>query len=424
MAYRQPLRTRIVIASFLFGFLLSLVFGTAVYLGVRRLEQNVVSDTMQAQLDYFVRLHRQAPRDAAVHSGRLRSYVTGDGATDEAPAFLRKVGPGLHDVTHDGHLYHVAVRAEGGRRYVIAFDDTRMAQRKQRLGFILLVGISGASYLAIWMGFWFSRRIIEPVRRLADQVRSLDPTDNSLRLGGEYANDEVGELARAFDEYRATLHDFLEREREFAGNVSHELRTPLSVISGAAEVLSHDANLGEVQRSRVERIRRAATEMAELVSAFLVLARGQEPRPEMEYTVAVNETLRELVGEHREAQAGSAVAIELVEEGALRIPAPARVLAVVVGNLLRNAIEHTHEGRVRLTVTSDSVTISDTGSGMRPEVLARVFERHFRGTPGRPEGAGLGLAIVKRICDRYGWDVAIDSREGEGTEVHLRFNAR
>jgi signal transduction histidine kinase len=95
------------------------------------------------------------------------------------------------------------------------------------------------------------------------------------------------------------------------------------------------------------------------------------------------------------------------------------LLEIVIGNLLRNAFNNTQSGSVALSLDAERLVLSDTGFGMSSEVLGRVFERHFKGASSI--GAGVGLSLVKRICDRYGWNIAIESQQDKGTTVVITF---
>ena len=95
------------------------------------------------------------------------------------------------------------------------------------------------------------------------------------------------------------------------------------------------------------------------------------------------------------------------------------MLLIVVGNLIRNAIQHTEQGEVSIRLTAKQLRIVDTGHGITEAELARIFQRHYKGSDSR--GEGIGLSLTKRICDRYGWDIAVESHHGHGTEVRLDF---
>jgi signal transduction histidine kinase len=91
----------------------------------------------------------------------------------------------------------------------------------------------------------------------------------------------------------------------------------------------------------------------------------------------------------------------------------------VVSNLIRNAFTFTSSGSVTITVDDNSITVKDTGTGIRSEEIGKVFQKHFKGT-GSP-GSGIGLSLVKRICDRYEWEIILISTEGQGTSAQLIF---
>jgi signal transduction histidine kinase len=236
----------------------------------------------------------------------------------------------------------------------------------------------------------------------------------------DFPRDEVGELATACDRYLDRLRGFIERERAFTADVSHELRTPLAVIKGAAEVLEGDDGLSERARDRICRIDRAAAEMSDITSALLLLAREEAAAPP-QTSCAVEAVLGEVVEKHRYLLQGKPVDLALTVDGAESLPVEQTLLAIVLGNLVRNAFMYTHRGLIRIRLDCTGVSIEDTGTGMAEEEVARAFERYYR--RGAGHGEGIGLSLVKRICDRYGWDVSISSKEGHGTTVRLAFPA-
>lgn len=115
--------------------------------------------------------------------------------------------------------------------------------------------------------------------------------------------------------------------------------------------------------------------------------------------------------------------LALHERAELRVRAPEKVLEIVLGNLIRNAINYTHGGRVDVTVTDRSVQVGDTGVGMSGEELQNAFEPFYRvdESRGAIRGHGLGLAIVKRLAHQAGWSISAHSKPGEGTRVEVAF---
>jgi signal transduction histidine kinase len=118
---------------------------------------------------------------------------------------------------------------------------------------------------------------------------------------------------------------------------------------------------------------------------------------------------------------GKPVALDVVEHAQPRVRAPLRVPGVMLAQLLRNACEHTDQGRIEVRVESDRIEIEDTGAGMDAATLARAFQPFFRGSESAAGGKGLGLHVVQRLAERLGWNVDLRSSPGAGTTATLRF---
>jgi len=115
--------------------------------------------------------------------------------------------------------------------------------------------------------------------------------------------------------------------------------------------------------------------------------------------------------------------LALHEKAELRVRAPTKVVEIVIANLMRNALNYTRDGSVEVTVTADSVRVSDTGVGMSGEELERAFDPFYRADESRglTQGHGLGLSIVKRLVRQFDWSISAHSRPGEGTTLEVCF---
>ena len=210
----------------------------------------------------------------------------------------------------------------------------------------------------------------------------------------------------------------LQREQEFTANVSHEMRTPITTILTSCELLATEPDLSEKVCIRIGMVESAATRMGEQLQALLFLAREQalgvmEPVAIAECVYDAVEPLRpEIARKHLDFE----VAVE--PEAVLMLNWQALHTALV--NLLRNAVQYTAHGFVRVKFSGHQLTISDSGIGIEPSYLPFLFERFFRGST-QGEGLGIGLAIVKRICDHYGWRIEVDCTPGQGATFHITF---
>ena len=234
------------------------------------------------------------------------------------------------------------------------------------------------------------------------------------------ADREILTLAEALRGLSRNVHEHIERERDFTRDASHELRTPLTVVRLAAGELRRRPGLDAESRESVARIERAARDMEETTEALLLLARASDSRLASNAVRLDRIVAREC--ERARAMAGSKP-VSIDEGGVMPVivDADARVLAVLAGNLLRNAVQYTGDGRVEVRVRGETLTIADTGVGIPREQLGEVFRPFVRAGKTDRHGHGVGLSIVKRLCDRFGWSVSIESTPEIGTRVEVRF---
>lgn len=218
--------------------------------------------------------------------------------------------------------------------------------------------------------------------------------------------------------------------RDFVANVSHELRTPLTVVGGFAETLAGEDVPFEVRRSFAERILGNTRRMQRIVDDLLDLSRiesgGWVPNPT---TIDVAAISNEVLAAARDAAELKGLSLDTaIAPDASTVHADATALRQVLGNLVDNAIRHTAAGRVTLFSAADPrgvvIGVRDTGVGIAPQHLPRIFERFYRVDPSRSReqgGTGLGLAIVKHLVEAHGGRVRAESTVGSGTTIHALF---
>lgn len=218
--------------------------------------------------------------------------------------------------------------------------------------------------------------------------------------------------------------------RDFVANVSHELKTPLTAVSGFAETLL-DENIPSDQRRRfVETIRDNAWRMQRIVDDLLDLSRIESGgwRPNVG-NVDVAASVHDVFAAVRAAAEAKGLSLVAdVPPGAAVVQADPTAFRQVVSNLVENAVRYTHDGAVTLrTRRGDAgvwVDVRDTGVGIAPEHVPRIFERFYRVDSGRSReqgGTGLGLAIVRHLVDAHGGRVEAASVLGRGTTISVLF---
>jgi signal transduction histidine kinase len=192
------------------------------------------------------------------------------------------------------------------------------------------------------------------------------------------------------------------------------------VIRVATDLMLADPQTSSQAQRSLVRVQRAGRDMEAVIEAFLILAREAEIEPQSE-EFDVADVVHHEVERVRPLLAGRPVKLQVIDEARPKLYAPPNVLNVMLGNLLSNATRFTDEGLIEVKVCRNRLDIRDTGIGMSPEALARVFDPFYRVDPGRQEGKGMGLSIVRRLGDRFGWPVSLQSTPGKGTTATIRF---
>ena len=218
--------------------------------------------------------------------------------------------------------------------------------------------------------------------------------------------------------------------RDFVANVSHELKTPLTSIAGYAETLASEASPGTQTERFVRPILSNARRMHRLVDDLLDLSRIEsgrwQPDPgRVDVRGLADEAWAAFADRARERRIQFTTAVGNVRY----VTADSEALRQVLTNLLDNALRHTPpDGRITVSLEPApggvTVSVADTGSGIAPEHLPRIFERFYRADPGRSReegGTGLGLAIVKHLVEAHGGRVEAHSSLGRGTTIRMFF---
>jgi len=419
MEFRQSLAQRIIIAFALMSALVAGSFALGIVATVHVVEEKLISAGLGGDLNRLLLMDSVSDWSHRPEPDQLFYFSNGRGDF-ELPKDLRHLDPGFHEVFRNDLSYHAMVEIVDGRRYVLLQDQSDFEERERVLFAVALVGFVLALALAVFLGWILARKVMAPVVRLARQVRHRDQLLGlAPPLAPDYAADEVGELAVAFDATLGRLRQALTRERLFTSDVSHELRTPLMVLASSCELLLENPALDQRARAQVERIARACEEMRDLVQTFLMLARTQREDAGMAPKISVRAAAEHLMTLWREPIEVKGLTL-LFEPGPLSTTCyNATFLHAVMGNLLRNALHYTDQGFIRLTLEAEGFVVEDSGVGIPEEKREAMFQPFVRGNEQRGEGLGLGLSLVQRICENQGWSVSLSNMEPNGCRFRV-----
>ena len=416
---KRGLRLRISLAFAITCIAVVSALGLTLYTASEELEEELVNQIVSEEIDYLIQRHRADPAYQPATGPNLQYYILRTPAdAARLPQALRALPPGNHEVGRGTDERHVAVRESGGIRFVVAYDTGPHEVREQQFQRLLFIALGTVFVAAFVLGHWLAGVLTRQLTELAQRVARLAPDVPHETLARAEQDREVAALARALDDYQARIARMVRREQEFTANASHELRTPLTSIKTSCELLASEPGLGSKGRDRVAGIARAADRMAAQIQLLLYLAREQVPT--RREAVALRECVQDAAEPFMDelAHKGLAFELDIAQEAVLELDREA--LHLVLTNLIRNAVQNTKRGFVRVSYAAHRLSVADSGSGIAPDRLQHVFERFYRGTDG-VDGFGLGLAIVKRICDQARWNMEVDSTPAAGSAFSISF---
>ncbi len=393
-------------------------------------------EALTQEAEYFWSQYAQDPQFPLPNTANLQSYFRPSAQAPQAstrtfppvPPELAAlpVGFGRAQLGQASPLVYVSDhRSDNGARLYLVFAQAKVADLSFYFGLIPLVFVLMSIYLLAFLTYRSSHRAISPFLALANHLeaftfrRGTHIELDGFRVAG---NTEVNSLVDAVSHLAEGWEQALERERVFTRDAGHELRTPLAVFKGSIDLLEHTGERSDKDREALARMRKTAADMETLLNTLLLLAR--EPgEVTQESAQSLNAVVHGQVASVQSAIANRPVQVRVVESAQVEVAAPEQVLQILVGNLLRNAVNYTPAGEVELHICDAQLRVVDSGVGMSSEEVSHVFNAFFRGEQGRQSapGHGLGLAIVKRITDRYGWTVRVSSEPNVGTEFTLNF---
>ncbi len=301
---------------------------------------------------------------------------------------------------------------------------------------LLAAGVAGLA--AVLLTLVLSRRILRPVEALTAAARRMERGDLSQRVEVQ-SNDEIGELARAFNAMADGLARLEELRHNMVSDVAHELRTPLSNIRGYLEALQD--GVVKPKPEIIDSLYEEAMLLSRLVDDLRELALAEAGQLRLERRPVATADLVNRAMEAARAQTsakGIALRADLPADLPLVSVDPQRI-GQVLGNLLSNALTHTSSGGEvvvearrcpepcpepsRRVVegareTEVEVSVRDTGEGIPPEHLPYIFERFYRADRSRSRatgGTGLGLSIAKQLVEAHGGRIGVASQVGRGT---------
>lgn len=288
-----------------------------------------------------------------------------------------------------------------------------------------------AAVLGLAGGWWLMRKSMAPVTALTETTKRISDSNLKERLPRTGNGDEFDKLTEVFNSMTARLDDSFQRIRQFTLHASHELKTPLTIMQGELETALREENLDEIQRDRIVSQLDEIQRLTGIVDGLTLLTKADAGQVQLKFeSVRLDELVRESYEDAKILAQPGKVQVQLKRCDELNITADRHRLRQLLLNLTDNAIKYNRPcGIVEMELSRKDgeaeIKISNTGEGVAPENLPRVFDRFFRGDESHSntiEGCGLGLSIAQWITHAHGGKIQITS-ESDKTILIVRLRS-
>ena len=269
-----------------------------------------------------------------------------------------------------------------------------------------------------------------PVKRIIEATESIMQGDFSVRVAPMNGTGMEGfnQIGKAINQMAQELSGTETLRTDFIANVSHELKTPLAVMGNYATMLQRPGITDEEKNEYAKAISAASGRLAQLITNILKLNKleNQQILPKVEKYDLSAQLCECLLG-FEDAWEKKNLQIETQIEDGVQVCLDGELLSLVWNNLISNAVKFTPEGgTIAVTLQTEgvhvTVSVRDTGCGIRPEIGSHIFEKFYQGdTSHATQGNGLGLALVKRVVDLLNGQITVESTYGQGSTFTVSF---
>jgi signal transduction histidine kinase len=286
-----------------------------------------------------------------------------------------------------------------------------------------------AMLLALGGGWWMMRRALAPVAALTRAAECVNEHNLGERLVRTGSGDELDRLTEVFNAMTERLNQAFARMREFTLHASHELKTPLTVMHGELETALQDRTLGPQQREQLESELDEVQRLAKIVDGLTLLTKADAGQINLaREPVRLDELVREACADGQSLARPYDVQVKLAECEEVTVTGDRHRLRQLLLNLTDNAIKYNApKGTVALSLRrvgqSAELAVANTGAGIPPQNLPRIFDPFFRGDASHShavEGCGLGLSIARWITSAHGGTIQIASQPNQLTTATVR----
>jgi len=329
----------------------------------------------------------------------------------------------------NGEPVRIALARDNLYTYLVGYPLSEVRDLLQSLYVIFLVLFPIALAVSIFGGFALAKKSLAPVDDITRRTRRItaESLDQSLPVTG--SDDEIGRLTHTINDMIRRLHESFLKVRQFSADASHELRTPLTIVRGEIELALRSPKTPEGYRRVLESTLEEIMRLTSIIDNLLTLAKADRGlyRPDFS-EVNMKALLEELYEDSTVLASEKHIAVTLEAGSPVTIVGDRLRLRQLFLNLIDNAIKYTPEGgKVSLVLERENgaviFRVSDTGIGIPPADLSRIFDRFYRVDKARSRemgGTGLGLSIAKWIAELHRGTITVDSEVQKGSVFTVR----
>ncbi len=386
---------------------------------------NANGNSSNSETRRFARGILLTDKDYEVVFGRAGNYRVGDKLKNQQQDFAKPI-----EVDGEVVGFLISSPNSGSPSEVAAQQAINAAEDifLQQFRMAIWLGSGLAILSALLVGAFLAGTLSRPLRKLTAATQELADGNLGHQVDVK-SNDEIGNLAAAFNKMSADLAEGERQRQQMTADIAHDLRTPLSVILGYTEALSEGKFEGDSEI--YDAMHNEAQNLNRLIDDLRTLSLADAGKLSLEKApVQVSDVLQQAHTSWRMAASDKKIDLNLAKESDFELMVDPGRIGQILSNLISNSIRYTPAGgAITLGAKRDGdqklLTVQDTGSGMSADQLPHIFDRFYRADTARQTAkgqSGLGLAIVKSLVEAHGATISAISAPDQGTTFTIRFS--
>jgi signal transduction histidine kinase len=348
--------------------------------------------------------------------------------------FYRDIFNNQQAVYRKGDVYYAGILYRQNGKSIIVVVSARNEYIKRQLTnlrSILLVGFVLSTVLIFALGWFFSKQIFLPIRKMTQKVRNINTENLHLRLNIGKNKDEISDLAVTFNNMLDRLETSFESQNNFVSNASHELSTPLTSIIGEAELALQKVRSPERYQEAMNIILKESERLKAIIQSLLNLAQtGFDGKKQIQETLRADELIWNAKSAVDRIYPGNRIRIDYTllpeDDEKLKIRGNEHLLVLALTNIMLNACKYSENKEVVVAIAASNtrlfLIVKDEGIGIPEQELRYIYDPFFRASnTGEVKGYGIGLPLARNIIRLHNGELNVTSVVNKGTEVQMSF---